>query len=130
MNNLERWTISKELPAYEISDFGRIRRILGGSQGATAGRILKSTKVATGYHRIRLYFGERKYLDKYVHRLVWETFCGKIPEELEINHKDGDKSNNKLSNLENGNRFCKYETCVPLRAKCNERQKGREKHFR
>ena len=35
-----------------------------------------------------------------VHRLVYETFVGKIPKGLEINHIDGNKRNNRLSNLE------------------------------
>jgi len=35
-----------------------------------------------------------------VHRIVWETFVGEIPEGLQINHKDGNKLNNHLSNLE------------------------------
>lgn len=37
---------------------------------------------------------------QYVHRLVWKLFNGEIPEGYEINHIDGNKSNNKLSNLE------------------------------
>lgn len=34
------------------------------------------------------------------HRLVWRHFNGSIPEGLTINHKDGDKKNNRLGNLE------------------------------
>lgn len=38
--------------------------------------------------------------NEYVHRLVWMAFNGEIPEGYEIEHKDDDKSNNALSNLE------------------------------
>jgi hypothetical protein len=34
------------------------------------------------------------------HRLVAETFFGKIPKGMEINHRDLDKHNNCLNNLE------------------------------
>ena len=34
------------------------------------------------------------------HRVVMEAFVGKRPEGRECNHKDGDKSNNRLYNLE------------------------------
>lgn len=36
----------------------------------------------------------------YVHRVVWETFKGLIPDNLCINHKNGIKLDNNLSNLE------------------------------
>lgn len=36
----------------------------------------------------------------YVHRLVWESINGEIPPGFEINHRDGNKKNNCISNLE------------------------------
>lgn len=35
----------------------------------------------------------------FIHRLVYETFVGEIPQGYEIDHIDGDKQNNDLSNL-------------------------------
>lgn len=35
-----------------------------------------------------------------VHRLVAENFITKIPDRDVVNHRDGDKSNNRVSNLE------------------------------
>lgn len=34
-----------------------------------------------------------------IHRIVWETFNGSIPEDMVIDHIDGNRSNNALSNL-------------------------------
>ena len=52
-----------------------------------------------GYLQIKLRKNKKRY-NRYIHRLVWETFNGKIPKGLEINHIDHNKSNNSLSNLE------------------------------
>lgn len=41
-----------------------------------------------------------KYTKRSVHRMVWEAFCGPIQGRLEINHKDLDRANNVLANLE------------------------------
>ncbi len=35
-----------------------------------------------------------------LHRIVWETFFGKIPAGMEVNHIDNDRANPRLSNLE------------------------------
>ena len=62
--------------------------------------MLIGTKDNIGYY-ITTYqteTGERKF-DK-VHRIVWMLHNGPIPDGLEINHIDMDKSNNHISNLE------------------------------
>jgi len=64
-----------------------------------AGRIDKITRdvgtpSATGYRRVRL--GEKF---EYVHRLVWEHVNGPIPKGMHIDHINGDKSDNRITNL-------------------------------
>lgn len=39
-------------------------------------------------------------LNSYLHRDIWEFHFGKIPKGHHIHHKDGNKSNNDISNLE------------------------------
>lgn len=36
---------------------------------------------------------------RYTHRVVWELFNGEIPENMEIDHIDGNPLNNKIDNL-------------------------------
>ena len=38
-------------------------------------------------------------VSKKAHRFVWEAFNGKIPDDMTIDHIDGDKCNNDLRNL-------------------------------
>lgn len=44
--------------------------------------------------------GYKRFRNKYIHRLVYEAFVGPIPEGMTIDHIDGNKVNNHLSNLQ------------------------------
>lgn len=76
---------------YEASEDGQIRN-------GDTGIILKGIITKSGYRRVTLYNNgvPRIY---FVHRLVWETFVGKIPEGYELDHIDGNPQNNRLENL-------------------------------
>src|SRR5580704_4483135 len=63
------------------------------------GKILKCGPRKDGYCLLKLYYNY-EYHAIYFHQLVMELFVGPCPENKEINHIDGNKSNNKLSNLE------------------------------
>lgn len=52
-----------------------------------------------GYYYVDLYKDGKKYR-KRIHVIVMETFSTKPNLSYEIDHKDGNKSNNNLSNLE------------------------------
>ena len=49
------------------------------------------------YYRCGAYY-QRK--GKRLHRVVWEYHNGEIPKGYHIHHKDGDRNNNDISNLE------------------------------
>ena len=76
---------------YEISSSGIVKR---------NGKIRKLCIHRNGYYFVTLYKNNKpkKY---YIHRLVYKTFNDEVDMNgLEINHKDGNKGNNNLSNLE------------------------------
>lgn len=81
---------------YQISDQGEIKRLL--KDGTE-----KPVKGYGGgkYFTVSLCVSNNKKT-YYVHRLVAETFLDKptIDEPLEVNHKDGNKHNNRVENLE------------------------------
>lgn len=78
---------------------GRIARVNNGGFVKLEHRILKQFNHSRGYKVVSFQIGGDKY-KKYVHRLVCETFLDNPKGKPQVNHKDGDKTNNKLSNLE------------------------------
>lgn len=90
---------------YEVSSEGRVRSTLT-RQGSRAGHVLKPRSSASAkdkshgeYWRVALHFNGIR-MDRDIHTIVATAFLGAIPEGLEINHKDGNKKNNALNNLE------------------------------
>jgi len=64
-------------------------------------RVLKPLVNQNGYARVFLYDGKAATRKRFnLHRLIYEAFNGPIECGLEINHKDGNKLNNSISNLE------------------------------
>ena len=82
---------------YEVSDLGRVRNVVR-RNGTFPGRILKQHD--TGYYlQVNLYkSGKGRFCS--VHRLVAAAFLGECSSECVVNHKDGDKKNPRLDNLE------------------------------
>ena len=53
-----------------------------------------------GYLRVSLW-RDGKRADEYVHRLIAAAFCTRLSDEqTQVNHRDGDRLNNRASNLE------------------------------
>jgi hypothetical protein len=82
------WRVIADAPAYEVSDDGQVRQIL-------TGRILRASISSPGYLAVHL--GPQRAR---VHALVAGAFIGPRPARHETNHIDGDKLNNRVSNLE------------------------------
>lgn len=78
----------------EVSNEGRVRSLLRGTP-----RILKTQKDNKGYHRIRVTIEREKQSYK-VHREVAKAFIANHDGLPQVNHKDGNKDNNSISNLE------------------------------
>ena len=82
---------------YQVSSLGRVRSNNYLGHGET--HILALCADSKGYLRVRLYFGTYRKTCK-VHRLVAEAFLENPFELPEVNHKDGNKANNAVFNLE------------------------------
>lgn len=87
---------------YEVASTGRVRSVdrmvLNTRTGRCypkGGAYMHPTKAANGYMVVNL-----KGRTKYVHRLVVEAFVGSIPPKMDINHKNGNRTDNNLQNLE------------------------------
>lgn len=88
----EDWRLVSSIPVLLASNLGRIKRV-------ETGRVLKIRVAPHGYNTISFSFESKKRL-KLVHRLVAEAWLGSCPSEKQVNHKDGNKSNNTPQNLE------------------------------
>ena len=88
--------------SYQVSNLGRVRsidRVSGSRPGITKGKLLIQTPNRKRYLEVRL-FKNSKSISKVVHRLVAKAFIINVNNFKQVNHIDGNKSNNCVNNLE------------------------------
>jgi phosphomannomutase len=87
---------------YQVSNLGNVKsldKICGGRKGIVKGKPIATQDNGRGYINVCLNKdGQAKRV--YVHRLVAEAFLPKENLKDCVNHKDGNKANNNLDNLE------------------------------
>ena len=91
------WKIAYGHPDYEVSDTGRVRRLTDHKLSSrwNVGRELTPQINQYGYLRVKV---DNRYV--FVAKLVSETFICPRVGRFQVNHKDGNKTNNCISNLE------------------------------
>jgi len=102
---MEIWKNIPNIDGYQASNYGRLKsidRFVKPGRGLKTkrfrkGQILKLATDINGYLECKL-GADRKGFTRKVHRIVMMAFVG--ISNLEVNHKDGNKKNNHIDNLE------------------------------
>lgn len=103
----EIWKKYPEIVWVEVSTLGRVRTLdrvvpsKGNGTQLVKGRILKQRDNGRGYLQVSFHMNG-KAITKNVHRLIAETFIPNPYNLPEVNHRDCDRANNNVENLE----FC------------------------
>lgn len=90
----EIWKTINGYTDYHISNYGNIK-----SFNQNKERILKPNDNGYGYLSVFLCLHNKRH-KFYIHRLVAQTFIPNTNNKQEVNHKDGNKQNNRVDNLE------------------------------
>ena len=86
------WSKIRGFNNYSVSKNGDIRNDI-------TGELKNPVKNTDGYYRTDLY-ADGKRTTKRIHRIVGEAFISNPSNKSQINHKDGNKLNNRIDNLE------------------------------
>ncbi len=91
----EIWKKIPQFENYEVSNFGRVRRVL------KTGYYYRSPVIQHGYNHVTFsYCKGTKFKSFQVHRLVALLFIDNPQNKKCVNHIDGNKQNNNVKNLE------------------------------
>lgn len=96
MNTQEEWKAVAECNGeYYVSSWGRVKSLKFGKE-----RILKPGLIGNGYPSVDLRYLNKKRKIQKIHRLVALAFISNPEKKGDVNHKDGNKCNNHVENLE------------------------------
>ncbi len=89
---------------YQVSNLGRVKSLErfkdnNGGKVKVSERIMRISVDTVGYNIICLTKNSKRKTHK-IHRLVAEAFIPNLENKREVNHKDGNKQNNNVKNLE------------------------------
>jgi hypothetical protein len=97
----EQWKTVKDYEGfYEVSNLGEVKSLgrLDSRGHHLKEKLLSPGKTENGYLFVTLYKNGVGKTFK-IHRLVYSTFVEEIPEDMQVNHIDEDKENNRVDNL-------------------------------
>lgn len=108
---MENFKTIQSFPDYEVSNMGRVRtkaRLIRYVHAVTKNEHFRNSENKflkiqfnnrTGYKFVQLYLNKKMH-NVTIHRLVAETFIENTENLSTVNHKDGNKHNNTVDNLE------------------------------
>lgn len=104
---MEIWKNIEEATNYEVSNLGNVRN-------TKSGQILNPGVSGNGYKQVSLKMKDNnKFMKRYVHRLVATYFLPNPDNKREVNHRNLDRTDNRVENLEwitsSDNQKHKYE---------------------
>ncbi len=108
-NKTEIWRSHPDIVGIEVSTLGRVRVLdkVTSSEKRTQfvkGHVLKPWDNGHGYMLVKISIAG-KWATKSIHQLVAQTFISNPDNLTEVNHKNCNRSDNRVSNLE----FCTHE---------------------
>jgi hypothetical protein len=128
---METWKTIPGFSRYEASTLGRLRSNNYKRTGKT--KVLKPALCLDGYMKTMLQDDNKKYRSWTVHKFVTLAFYGEKGEGIEVNHKNGNKTDNRIENLEyctrshNMKHACRTGLMKPKRGSKNGHSKLTEK---
>lgn len=100
---MKEWRNIDGFPNYMVSNTGEIKSLNYNKTGKE--KVLIPHKLSNGYLGINLYDNDKKSCYLLIHRLVAQAFLPNPNGYRIINHKDENRSNNSVNNLE----WCSYK---------------------